>query len=167
MVLKPNGDPNEAGGVLNPAAARAPSGDLLLYPRCVAEGNISRIGIVRATRAGRSYQVERLHYALEPHAPYELRPRSGYGCEDPRVTYMPALQAYVMAYTAVGPDGPRIAFAVSKDAYDWQRIGLANFSGTGNPEGDDKDGAFFPEAVQAPSGTPSLAFYHRPMLHLS
>jgi predicted GH43/DUF377 family glycosyl hydrolase len=33
--------------------------------------------------------------------------------------------------------------------------------------GDDKDAAFFPEPVLSPSGRRSLAFYHRPMLHLS
>jgi hypothetical protein len=35
LVLKPDGRPAEAGGILNPAAARAPVGELLLYPRCV------------------------------------------------------------------------------------------------------------------------------------
>ena len=48
---------------------------------------------------------------LQPEAPYELRPHPGYGCEDPRVTYVGELKAYVMAYTAFGPDGPRIALA--------------------------------------------------------
>jgi predicted GH43/DUF377 family glycosyl hydrolase len=34
-------------------------------------------------------------------------------------------------------------------------------------QGDDKDGAFFPEPVISPSGVRSLALYHRPMLRLS
>ncbi|MBV8197517.1 MAG: glycosidase [Candidatus Eremiobacteraeota bacterium] len=167
VALQPDGEPNEVGGVLNPAATRGPNDELLIYPRCVAEGNISRVGIVRAARNGRSYSVERFGYALQPQAPYELRERGGYGCEDPRVTYVPVLEAYVMAYTAVGPNGPRIALALSKDAYRWQRLGLVNFTGTGNPAGDDKDAAFFPEPVLAPGGRRCLAFYHRPMLHLS
>ena len=72
-----------------------------------------------------------------------------------------------MAYTAFGPDGPRVAFAISDDAYRWERLGLAHFEGTGTPIGDDKDAAFFPEPVMSPGGVRSLAFYHRPMLHLS
>ena len=167
LVMQPDGDPKEAGGVLNPAALRGRNDELLLYPRCVAEGNISRVGIARVAQSGKSFAVERLGYALQPKARYELRERAGYGCEDPRVTYVAVLEAYVMAYTAVGPNGPRIAFALSKDGYHWRRIGLADFTGTGNPAGDDKDAAFFPEPVLSPSGTRCLAFYHRPMLHLS
>ncbi len=167
VVLEPDGDPTETGGILNPGAARAPSGELLLYPRCVAEGNISRIGIVRTQIVDRRFQVERLGFALQPEAPYELRPRTGYGCEDPRVTYVEVLQSYVMAYTAVGPDGPRVAIAISRDAHNWERLGPVNFAGTATHSGDDKDAAFFPEPVLSPKGRRCLAFYHRPMLHLS
>jgi predicted GH43/DUF377 family glycosyl hydrolase len=147
LVLEPDGDAYEAGGVLNPACARAPGGELLLYPRDVENGNISRIGIVRTKARDGGFDVARDGYALEPHAEYELRPSPGYGCEDPRVTFMPSLETYVMAYTAFGPAGPRVALAVSKDAY--------------------KDAAFFHEPVLSPAGVESYAFYHRPMLHLS
>jgi beta-1,2-mannobiose phosphorylase / 1,2-beta-oligomannan phosphorylase len=166
-VLVPNGDSTEAGGILNPAAARAPGRELMLYPRCVAKGNISRIGTVRALEAESSFEVERLGFALEPEAQYELRPNPGYGCEDPRVTYVPVLEAYVMTYTAFGPGGPRVALALSEDALHWRRLGLAHFAGSANVVGDDKDAAFFPEPVLSPKGRRSLAFYHRPMLHLS
>ncbi|MBV8490059.1 MAG: glycosidase [Candidatus Eremiobacteraeota bacterium] len=167
LVLEPNGDPEEAGGILNPAGARAPGGEWLLYPRCVAEGNISRVGIVRTKALDKGFEVERLGYALVPEAEYELRPHPGYGCEDPRVTYVPVLESYVMAYTAFGPQGPRIAIALSKDAYRWERLGIVTFDGAGVTIGDDKDAAFFPEPVLSPNGVRSLAFYHRPMLHLS
>lgn len=167
LVVEPNGDPTEAGGILNPAAARAPGRELVLYPRCVAEGNISRVGTIRARGVGNTFQAQRLDFALQPQAPYELRPTPGYGCEDPRVTFIPVLRSYVMSYTALGPDGPRIALATSKDAYQWERLGLVNFAGTGNVVGDDKDAAFFPEPVLSPRGRRCLAFYHRPMLHIS
>jgi predicted GH43/DUF377 family glycosyl hydrolase len=83
------------------------------------------------------------------------------------VTFVPLLDAYVMAYTAFGPSGPRIAFALSSDGYEWNRLGLADFSAPGLPCGDDKDAAFFPEPVLSPKGVMSFAFYHRPMLHVS
>ncbi len=72
-----------------------------------------------------------------------------------------------MAYTAFGPQGPRIAIALSKDGYTWERTGLLHFEKPGMHIGDDKDAAFFPEPVISPGGVESLAFYHRPMLHLS
>lgn len=166
-VLQPNGSATEAGGILNPACARLDGGELILYPRCVEEGNISRIGTVRVTQKDDRFDCERLDFALQPEAPYELRPHPGYGCEDARVTYVGALKCYVMAYTAFGPDGPRIALAVSDDGRSWERLGVVSFAGSANVIGDDKDAAFFPEPVLSPSGRRCLAFYHRPMLHLS
>src|SRR5580704_15955551 len=168
IVLEPNGDPSEAEGVLKPATARTRDGKLLLYPRMVAEGNVSRIGLVEVHETPADTVCDRHGFALEPSAPYELRNApGGYGCEDPRVTFVPVLDAYVMAYTAYGPDGPRIALALSHDGYAWERLGLTDFSAPGLPCGDDKDGAFFPEPVLSPAGVRSLAFYHRPMLHVS
>ncbi len=168
LVLEPDGDPSEVEGVLNPACARGRDGALLLYPRAVAKSNVSRVGRVRV-RCGTdgAFAATRDGFALEPHAEYELRPHPGYGCEDPRVTFVPVLDAYVMAYTAFGPQGPRIALALSADGVAWERLGLMRFEQPGMSQGDDKDAAFFPEPVISPNGVVSLAFYHRPMLHLS
>jgi predicted GH43/DUF377 family glycosyl hydrolase len=167
LALEPGGDPREAEGTLNPASARTRSGELLLYPRDVATGNISRVALVRGVRDGDRYRFERNGFALEPSAQYEVRPHPGYGCEDPRVTFVQALDAYVMAYTAFGPQGPRIAVALSRDGYEWERIGLLHFDKPGMHIGDDKDAAFFPDPVTSPNGVLSLALYHRPMLHIS
>jgi len=153
--------------VLNPASARTREGTLLLYPRAVAKGNISRVSRVRVTQSESTFMTDREGFALEPQAEYERRPSPGYGCEDPRVTFVPLLDRYVMAYTAFGPKGPRIAIALSRDGYAWERLGLMRFEQPGMIDGDDKDAAFFPEPVISPRGVRALAFYHRPMLHLS
>ena len=167
IVLSPNGTPEEIEGVLNPASAIARDGTLLLYPRCVAAGNVSRVGLCRGVRTGDDLQFERLGFALQPEADYEQRSvAGGMGCEDPRVTFVPVLDRYVMAYTAFGPSGPRIALALSSDGYTWERLGLVRFA-AGLHQGDDKDGVFFPEPVLSPNGVRSLALYHRPMLRLS
>jgi hypothetical protein len=48
MLMEPEpGNPQEVEGVLNPAAVRGPDGELYLFPRLVAKGNYSRIGIAR------------------------------------------------------------------------------------------------------------------------
>jgi beta-1,2-mannobiose phosphorylase / 1,2-beta-oligomannan phosphorylase len=167
-TLEPDSDPSEAWGILNPAAARTRDGRLLLYPRVVEAGNISRIARVEVGGSEESPTYSREGYALEPEARYEKRNQpGGYGCEDPRVTFIPALDAYVMTYTAFGPLGPRIAIALSQDGHTWERLGLVDFSAPGLPCGDDKDAAFFPEPVISPAGVKSFAFYHRPMLHVS
>jgi predicted GH43/DUF377 family glycosyl hydrolase len=167
-VLEPDGDPTEAEGTLNPASARDRENRLILYPRDVAQGNISRVGLVRGRENGDStFSFDRNGFALEPRVAYELRPHPGFGCEDARVTFVPVLDKYVMAYTAFGPQGPRIAIALSDDGYAWERLGLLHFDKPGMHIGDDKDAVFFPEPVVSPAGVVSLALYHRPMLHIS
>ena len=163
------GNPHEIGGVLNPAVARGPDSHLYLFPRLVAAGNYSRIGIARArfNDDGDPTGVERLGIALEPEADYELRPDGSGGCEDPRVTFVDPLGSYVMTYTAFSPQGPRIALATSKDLFHWQRLGLVNFTNYRDgrdPDGvDDKDASLFPAAIPNPSGRPELAILHRPL----
>ncbi len=167
-VMEPEpGNPQEIEGVLNPAAVRGPDKQLYLFPRLVAAGNYSRIGIarVRFNGAGDPAGVERLGIALEPEADYERRPGGG-GCEDPRITFVEPLHSYVMTYTAFSPKGPRIALALSKDLFHWQRLGLATFGryhGIDIGEVDDKDASVFPVAIPNPSGQPELAMLHRPL----
>jgi hypothetical protein len=161
------GDPQEAEGVLNPAAIREKDGQLYLFPRLVARGNYSRIGIARVLfdSAGDPRDVERMGIALEPEAEYELCAAGG-GCEDPRVSYVAPLQQYVMTYTALSRHGPRIALAVSDDLIDWRRLGLASFRPFHDLpfDGvDDKDASTFPELIPDPLGRPAIALVHRPL----
>jgi predicted GH43/DUF377 family glycosyl hydrolase len=133
MVMGPEpGNPQEIEGVLNPAAVRGRDGELYLFPRLVARGNYSRIGIARVkfNQDGDPVGVERLGIALEPETDYERRPDGSGGCEDPRVTFIEPLQRYLMTYTAWSPRGPRIAVAVSEDLFHWKRLGLATRAAT-------------------------------------
>lgn len=168
-VMAPQaGNLYEVEGVLNPAAARGPDGQLYLFPRMVARGNYSRIGIVRVSfdKAGRPCAVERLGFALEPEADYERRSDGGGGCEDPRITYVEPLQRYVMTYAALSSVGPRIAFAISEDLFSWRRLGLARFEsyrGIDFIHVDNKDASLFPVALANHAGKLQLALLHRPL----
>jgi beta-1,2-mannobiose phosphorylase / 1,2-beta-oligomannan phosphorylase len=169
LVMEPEpGNLQEIEGVLNPAAVRGPDGELYLFPRLTARGNYSRIGIarVRFNEAGDPSGVERLGIALEPEADYERRADGSGGCEDPRITYVRPLQRYIMTYTALSPQGPRIALALSGDLFHWQRLGLATFApyhGIEFGDVDNKDASLFPIAIPSPSGQPELAILHRPL----
>jgi len=169
MLMEPlPGDQRETEGTLNPAAARGADGHLYLFPRLVAKGNYSRIGIARVKfdEAGDPVGVERMGIALEPEAEYERRADGGGGCEDPRITFVEPLERYIMTYTAYSSAGPRIALAQSTDLLHWERIGLATF---GKCQGlefdgvDNKDASVFPEAIADPLGRPALAMLHRPL----
>lgn len=167
VVLEPDGSIEEAEGILNPACSRSRDGELIIYSRSVEKGNISRVGLITASEANGKLSVDRRGYALVPEADYELRSKGGgQGCEDCRVTFVPALDLYLMAYTAFGNDGPRVAVAVSKDGFNWERLGLMRFPRLRNCALDDKDAAFFPEPVLSPSGELCIAMYHRPMVFL-
>jgi predicted GH43/DUF377 family glycosyl hydrolase len=146
QMMEPEpGNPLEVEGVTNPAVARGPDGQLYLFPRLVAGGNYSRIGMARALFNGAG---------------------GGGGCEDPRITFVEPLGSYVMTYTALSAAGPRIALAISEDLFSWQRLGLANFwsdDGIDFDDLDDKDASVFPVAVPNPSGQLELAILHRPL----
>ena len=169
MLMEPEpGNPQEIEGVLNPAATRGPDGKLYLFPRLVAKGNYSRIGIARVkfNEAGDPSGVERLGIALEPEADYERRSDGSGGCEDARVTFVEPLQHYVMTYTALSPSGPRIALAMSEDLFHWERIGLATFEpfqGIDFVNVDNKDASIFPVAIPNHAGKMQLALLHRPL----
>ena len=169
LLMEPEpGNPHEVEGTLNPAVVRGPDDQLYLFPRLVAKGNYSRIGIARVqfNKAGDPCGVERQGIALEPEADYERLPNGGGGCEDPRITFVEPLQHYVMTYTALSSRGPRIALAMSEDLFHWERIGLATFApyhGIDFVHVDNKDASIFPVAVPNHAGKMQLALLHRPL----
>jgi len=174
IVMEPlPGEPREVEGVLNPASARARDGELYLFPRLVARGNFSRIGRARVLfdEGGKPSGVERLAVALEPDETWEQNPSTA-GVEDPRITFVESLDAYVMTYAAYGPLGPRIGLAVSHDLMTWERLGPVSFIYQPSLRTDlnlypNKDAMFFPEPVPGPDGKAAFAMLHRPMWDLS
>ena len=168
-VMEPEpGNPQETDGVLNPAAVRGPDGDLYLFPRLVAQGNYSRIGIakVRFNPDGDPTGVERLGIALEPEADYERRPGGGGGCEDPRITFVEPLQRYLMTYTAFSSKVhglPSRYRPTCSTGSAWGSLLMADITGFEIDDVDDKDASLFPVAIPNPSGHPELAMLHRPL----
>lgn len=169
MLMEPEpGNPQEVEGVLNPGVARGPDGELYLFPRLVARGNYSRIGIARVkfNADGDPCGVERLGLALEPEAAYELLPDGGGGCEDPRVTFVESIHSYIMVYAALSAAGPRIALAISTDLLHWRRLGLATFApykGIDFLHVDNKDASLFPTAIPNHAGKMQMGMLHRPL----
>lgn len=168
-VMSPDpDDPAEAEGTLNPGGALTPDGGIVLFPRIVAEGNVSRIS--RATVAfagGVPTGVHRAGTVLEPDRSWE-RAEDHAGVEDPRVTRVDALDCWLMTYVAYGPLGPRTALAVSSDLTGWRRLGPLVFVYDDSADVElnlawNKDVVILPEPVTGPNGRPALAVLHRPM----
>jgi len=172
VIMSPEpGNPYEIEGVLNPATARGEDGELYIYPRLVADGNVSRVGLGRVvTTDGVPTGVERLGVVLEADRGWEHGTEHG-GVEDPRITTIPALGLHVMTYVAFGPLGPRPALAVSENGRDWRRLGPLQFGYVDELDTDlnlfpNKDVLLFPEPVPGPDGRPAFAMLHRPMWDL-
>lgn len=170
MTPEPGND-LELEGVLNPGSAQTPDGEVLLFPRIVAAGNVSRVGRARVILdGGMPVRVQRDGIVLEPARHFEAGVGHS-GVEDPRITRIEALGLWVMTYVAYGPLGPRTALAVSDDLDTWRRLGPVTY-GYDDALGIDlnlfpnKDTLFFPEPVTGPDGVPSLAVLHRPMWDL-
>jgi len=108
------GNDYEVGGILNPAATRGPDGHLYLFPRLVAKGNFSRIGIARVQfdSSGEPCGIERLA-SPRPEMPTNCDPM-GVAAKILESPFVEALKHYVMTYTAFSPNGPRIALAISR-----------------------------------------------------
>jgi Predicted glycosylase len=69
------------------------------------------------------------------HYPEEL-----WGIEDPRITYVPELGKYAIAYIADASGGPGVALALTKDFHSSERSGVIM-------QPDDKDAARLPRRI--------------------
>ncbi|MGO1234451.1 MAG: glycoside hydrolase family 130 protein [Microbacterium gubbeenense] len=171
IMVPEEGNPLEKEGVLNPATAWGADGELYLFPRLVADGNVSRVGRARVViENGEPVGVERLGVVLSPDEGWEHGARNA-GVEDPRITFVEPLGLHVMTYIAYGPLGPKPALAVSDDTVTWRRLGPVRFAYQPELDTDlnlfpNKDIVFFPEAVAGPDGRLALAILHRPMWDL-
>ena len=63
-----------------------------------------------------------------------------WGIEDPRITYVPELGQYAIAYTAYASGEPGVALALTKDFHSFERYGVIM-----QPE--DKDAALLPRRI--------------------
>jgi predicted GH43/DUF377 family glycosyl hydrolase len=78
-------------------------------------------------------------------------PEELWGVEDPRITFVPELGKYVIAYTAFGKGGPGVSLALTEDFIHFERQGLVM-------QPDDKDAALLPRRIDG-----MFALVHRPI----
>jgi predicted GH43/DUF377 family glycosyl hydrolase len=81
-------------------------------------------------------------------------PEELWGIEDPRITFVPELDQYVVTYTSYSRGGPGVSLALTKDFRSFERYGVIM-------PPDDKDTALFPRRING-----SWALIHRPMTPL-
>jgi predicted GH43/DUF377 family glycosyl hydrolase len=81
----------------------------------------------------------------------ENHPEELWGIEDARITFVPELGKYAIAYTAFGKGGPGVSLALTEDFVTFERCGLVM-------QPDDKDAALLPRRIDG-----MYALVHRPL----
>jgi predicted GH43/DUF377 family glycosyl hydrolase len=138
--------PYDANAVFNPGAAEV-NGETVLLLRVEDLRGISHLTVARSRDGVDDWRIN-----SEPSlrsAPVRY-PEEVWGIEDPRLTWLEEMQAWVIAYTAYSRRGPLVSFARTADFRSFRRFGAALL-----PE--DKDAALFPRRFGG-----RWAIIHRP-----
>ena len=146
-LLTPERWPYRINAVMN-AAATTVGDDTLLLCRVEDRRGFSHLTIARS-RDGVSNWVVDDHPFLEPSPDH---PEEQWGVEDPRITRIDELDAWVIAYTAFGPGGPAVALATTQDFVSVKRLGVVC-----SPE--DKNASLLPRRVDG-----EFVMFHRPVV---
>ena len=135
-----------ANSVFNPAAARV-DGETVLLVRVEDLRGISHLHVARSSDGltGWRFDDDVLLRSDERNHPEEI-----WGCEDPRLTWLPERDAWAIAYTAYSRRGPLVSLAMTRDFRSVERLGSVM-----PPE--DKDAALFPRRIDG-----RWAMIHRP-----
>jgi len=140
--------PHTVNAVFNPGAVRLADGTTLLLCRVEDHRGHSHLTAARSANGIDGWVVDSKP-TLSPSP--DTHPEELWGIEDPRITYLPELEQYAIAYTAFSKSGPGVALALTKDFVEFERLGLVM-------QPDDKDAALLPRRIKG-----QYALIHRPV----
>ncbi|MDP9194351.1 MAG: glycosidase [Acidobacteriota bacterium] len=134
--------------VFNAGATVLPDGTTLLLCRVEDRRGLSHLCAARSADGVGDWVIDK-----EPtlRADPENHPEELWGIEDPRITFMPELGKFAIAYTAFGKGGPGVSLALTEDFIQFERLGLVM-------QPDDKDAALLPRRIDG-----KFALIHRPI----
>jgi predicted GH43/DUF377 family glycosyl hydrolase len=138
--------PYRANSVFNPGAGRV-GDDTLLLIRVEDRRGISHLLRARSVDGATDWRFD-VSPLIAPDP--ERYPEETWGCEDPRLTWLPELEEWAILYTAYSRRGPMVSLALSRDFTEVRRKGPVT-----QPE--NKDAAVFPRRFDG-----RWAMVHRP-----
>jgi len=143
--------PYPINSVMNAGAVLLKDGDTLLLCRVEDRSGLSHLCAARSANGVDNWRIDpQPTLAANP----QEYPEEIWGIEDPRITYVPELEKYAIAYTSFARGGPGVSLALTKDFHSFERIGVIM-----PPE--DKDAALLPRRING-----RWALIHRPMTTL-
>jgi predicted GH43/DUF377 family glycosyl hydrolase len=147
-ILSRQNWPYAINSVFNAGAVRLPSGDTLLLCRVEDRSGLSHLCAARSANGVDGWRIDAEPTLLASPKEY---PDEIWGIEDPRITYVPELEQYAVAYTSFARGGPGVSLALTSDFRSFKRVGVIM-----PPE--DKDAALLPRRING-----RWALIHRPM----
>ncbi len=138
--------PYPANSVFNPGAARVGDETILL----LRIEDLRGISHLHAARSGDGVSGWRFDPQPLLRSEVDRYPEEIWGCEDPRLTWLPEREEWAIAYTAYSRRGPLVSLATTRDFRSVHRLGPVM-----PPE--DKDAALFPRRFGG-----RWAMIHRP-----
>jgi predicted GH43/DUF377 family glycosyl hydrolase len=147
-ILTASNWPYPAHSIFNPGATLLPDGTTLLLCRVEDRRGHSHLCAARSKNGIDGWEIDPAPTMM---ADPERHPDELWGVEDPRITFVPELQQYVIAYTAYSRGGPCVALALTEDFRHFERTGMVM-----QPE--DKDAAILPHRING-----EWALIHRPL----
>jgi hypothetical protein len=113
--------PYPVNSVFNPGAARLPSGETLLLCRVEDRRGISHLTAARSRDGVSGWTIDpQPTLAPEP----DRFPEEVWGIEDPRLTWVPELDQFAIAYTSYSRGGPGVSLALTSDFRRFERYGV-------------------------------------------
>ncbi|HEY5256390.1 MAG TPA: glycosidase [Acidobacteriaceae bacterium] len=143
--------PYPVNSVFNAGAARLADGDTLLLCRVEERTGLSHLCAARSANGIDGWRIDSRPTLMANPREY---PEEIWGIEDPRITYVPELEQYVITYTSFSRGGPGVSLALTKDFKSFERYGVIM-----QPE--DKDAALLPRKIGG-----LWALIHRPVTTL-
>lgn len=143
--------PYPINSVFNVGAVLMPEGETLLLCRVEDRSGISHLCAARSANGIDSWHIDPKPTLMANPAEY---PEEIWGIEDPRITYVPELDQYAVAYTSFARGGPGVSLALTRDFRSFERFGVVM-----SPE--DKDAALLPRRIGG-----RWALIHRPVTTL-
>ncbi len=150
-ILSRDNWPYAVNSVFNAGAVRLADGDTLLLCRVEDRRGLSHLTVARSANGLDGWRIDAK--PTFPAAPREY-PEEIWGIEDPRITWVPELEQYAIAYTSFARGGPGVSLALTRDFKSFERLGVIM-----SPE--DKDAALLPRKIGG-----YWALIHRPMTTL-
>lgn len=147
-ILSTSDWPYSANSVFNAGAALYPNGDTLLLVRVEDRRGISHLTTACSRDGITDWQIDRRPTFMPDPADY---PEEIWGIEDPRITWVPELEKYAIAYTSYSTSGPLVSLALTTDFRTFERKGSIM-------PPDDKDAALLPRRFDG-----RWALIHRPI----